>query len=198
MNKTLNLDMNHFGTFITSSDLNLDTIDSLNNFCNIINTENIFIFMSVIVVSLGSLILFSNRMGDKIKLFIDFRKFILMKNKVNNTKSFGLPIILNYLGVTIPGDEAEPIINLAFSVFTLSLIGLFCFLSIVGYLLSILIITNKYLEEKINSRPLFKKLVEYYKKSTLIYIGIDIIFCIFIFLFLIFNSLFILGISILK
>jgi hypothetical protein len=119
------------------------------------------------------------------------------QDNINNTKSFGLPIILNYLGITIPGDDAEPIINLAFSVFTLSLVGLF-FFSIVGYLFSILILNNKNLEEKINSRPLIKKSVEYYKKSSLFFIGIDIIFCIFIFLFLIFNSLFILGIFILK
>jgi hypothetical protein len=37
-------------------------------------------------------------------------------DKLKDTKFFGLPIILNFLGVTMPGDDAEPIIKLAFSV----------------------------------------------------------------------------------
>jgi len=117
---------------------------------------------------------------------------LIEKDRIKSRNSFSYIIILNLLGIKLP-EESGPIIDYAFSMFSLSLIGLLCFLNIVGYLTTILIINNKIFENKIESRPFIKKMVEYYKKSSLIYVGIEIILCLVIFIFLIINSLIVLG-----
>lgn len=200
MNNTFNLQMFQLplhvwegDNLINISDFNMNSIFDIYNFYNLINIDIDFIFVSVIVVtSLGSFIFL---IRDNIfKRFIEFIKFKNIITNINDKKGFGLVMILKYLDVQIPGEEAEPILNLAFVMFSFSLLGLFSFISIIGYLLTILVLNNKNLEEKINSRPRIKKMVEFYKKTTLLYIGIDIIFCLLIFLFFIFYGLFILGI----
>lgn len=124
-------------------------------------------------------------------ILIKYLKYRLFEYK--NCKSFSYILILNLLGVKLD-EGSEPIFEYAFSVFTLSLVGIFSFFSIIGYLISILVLNNRNIENKINSNRISKKLIEYYKKTSLLFVIIEIILCLFVFIILILNSLFILGI----
>ena len=116
-------------------------------------------------------------------------------NNYNNyNNAFILPFILNYFNISIP-DESTPFMNYAYGVFILSLICFVCFINVVGYMCSLLIINKYNLSEKY---PKFKKLINYYSKSSLIFVIIEIIFCIVILLSLIVSSLLILGVIIIS
>jgi hypothetical protein len=112
-------------------------------------------------------------------------------------KSFLYPLLLSYLGVSIP-SEAEPVLNYAFSVFTLSLIGLFCFINIMGYTLGIYYLEKLKIEDKTSSNRLLLKILKYFKRTSFLFLIIEIVLCLIVFLFLIVTSLFILGIPMFK
>lgn len=83
-----------------------------------------------------------------------FKKVLLLFNKIslnikyNNLRfSFSLPLILNYLKIDIP-ENAEPIINYSFGVFLLSLICLLCFINVIGYLSSIILLSKYNIDSK--------------------------------------------------
>ena len=136
------------------------------------------------------------------KLYVNFftfiqNKIILLYNKhiLNNTtsNSFGFLFVLNWLGVTLP-EEAEPIVQFAFSVFSFSMIILFCFINILGYFAALYILKIYKLQDKISAYPRFIKYLKFYEKSTFFWIAIEIIFILICLFLLIIFSLIILRI----
>lgn len=117
------------------------------------------------------------------KIIVLYHKHIL-----NNTtsNSFGFLFVLNWLGVTLP-EDAEPFLQFAFSIFTLSLITLFCFINILGYFAALFILKFYKLQDKISAYPRLIKYLKFYEKSTFFWIAIEIIlmlFCIFVLIIL--------------
>jgi len=107
----------------------------------------------------------------------------------NNTKYlFSFPFILTNLDINV--NDSDPMITqLAYGVFLLSLVALFCFINILGY------ITTYYLIQKGNYElkyPKLKRLIEHFKGVTLIYLIIEVLLCfICLILLIIFSILFI-------
>jgi hypothetical protein len=96
-----------------------------------------------------------------------------------------LKYILQVLDVKIP-EGSEQITNYAFGVFIFSLIALLAFINVLGYFLSLHLV-QRY--DIINKYPKLKFIVNYYEKSTLLFILIETIFCIGCLLFLIISAL---------
>ena len=118
------------------------------------------------------------------------------KVQINNRKyihhSFSLPLILGMLDID-PTQLNTNFSHYAYGVFLLSLIALFCLINIIGYMI-VNIIINKVDYEK--RYPRLSKIINYYKKMSLIYISIDIILCLICLLLLVFLSLSIVYIGI--
>lgn len=89
------------------------------------------------------------------------------KNKIR--QSFLFPFVLDYFGLTIP-ENSEPIIQYVFGVTILSLIALISFINVFAYLFIMYSMINYNLEKKY---PRFKRIINYYKKSSLIIIIIE-------------------------
>lgn len=91
----------------------------------------------------------------------------------NYSKSFSLPLILSYLDINIP-DNASTLTNWSFSVFLLSLIALICFINVLGFLFVYILIQKGNYELKY---PRLKKIINFYKKSSILYIVIESLIC---------------------
>jgi hypothetical protein len=104
----------------------------------------------------------------------------LYKNNLYS-QSFSLPIIFSSLDIKI-SDNASTLTQYSYSVFILSIVGLFCFINVLGFLVSYIFIQQGEYEKKY---PKFKKLINYYKKSTLVYAIIETLLCLTCFLLLI-------------
>lgn len=109
------------------------------------------------------------------------------KNKKKNLKIVNnfLPftLILSKLDVNIP-ENASSLLQLSYGVFLLSLIALVCFINILGYFIAYILVLRGDYE---NKYPRLKWYINYYKKTTIIYLILEIVFC-FIALFLLVSS----------
>jgi hypothetical protein len=100
--------------------------------------------------------------------------------------AFLLPFILNSLGKDITKDT-EPIVTYAFSMISLNLVVLFCFVNVFGYIFSLYLISKYDIEIKF---PKLKKYIYYYQKSTLFFIILETIMgFVFLIIIIIFNIL---------
>lgn len=79
--------------------------------------------------------------------------------------------------------------------FILSLIILSCFVNITGYFISIYLITKYKVEE---NYPKCTKIIRYFEKSSILFIIIEILLCIFCLILIIILNLGILSVFILK
>jgi|HubBroStandDraft_1064217.scaffolds.fasta_scaffold08865_6 putative copper export protein len=108
--------------------------------------------------------------------------------KINIKYLFSFPFILSNLDVNV--NNSDPVITqLAYGVFLLSLVALFCFINILGYIISY------YLIEKSNYRlkyPRLKIIIDYFRGVSLIYFIIECILCLTcLILLIVFSILFI-------
>ena len=94
-----------------------------------------------------------------------------------------LPFILSRVDPSILNSEFA---DFAYVVFLLSVIAIYCFINILAYFTSIIIIQNNDYELKY---PKLKRVINYYKKFSLVYIAIDVFFCMICLLMLIISSL---------
>ena len=109
---------------------------------------------------------------------------VLIKNKINRFKySYFLPFILSKVDSSILNSDIS---ELAYAVFLLSVITLYCLTNILLYFTSIIIIQQKNYELKY---PKLKTVINYYKKFSIVYISIEIFFCVVCLLMLIISSL---------
>ena len=95
-----------------------------------------------------------------------------------------LKYILQVLDIK-PPEGSEYLADLSFGVFILSLLALLSFLNITGYFLSLHLIqrydfTTKY--------PKFKKIVNFYEKSSLFLILMETLFCLGCLTFLVISA----------
>jgi hypothetical protein len=116
-------------------------------------------------------------------------KFYQVKDKVVYSYSFTLPLILSKLDIQI-SDTDTTLIKFSYGVFLLSLIGLLCFINIIGYMIVYVIIHRGDLEVKIQAKyPRLSKYITYYKNSNLIFAGLEVLFCLICLLMLVSGSL---------
>jgi hypothetical protein len=106
-------------------------------------------------------------------------------NRIKYSKSFSLAFILSQLDINTI-ENASKITQLSFSVFIFSLIALLCFLNVIGFLIAYIYIERKDYESKY---PRLKTLINYYKKSSLVFVIIEGIICLSCLLLLILFSL---------
>ena len=92
-------------------------------------------------------------------------------NQNNYRFSFALPFILSNISLS---ENANSVTRISFAVFILSIIALLCFINIVLYMTTYIIITKGDYE---NKYPKIKKLINFYKNTSLIYIFIEVLFC---------------------
>ena len=98
----------------------------------------------------------------------------IKKKKDNNYRSSWLfPIIFSKID-----EYNNP--DISYGVFLLSIIALICFINVIGFMIAYFFIQNKDYETKY---PKLKKIINYYKKTTLVYAIIEGLLC-FICLFI--------------
>jgi len=117
------------------------------------------------------------------------------KNKIKHSFSpspsplcGGLPLILSYLDINI-NETSSSITNIFTGIFILTLISILCFINVLGYLSVYIIIQahkDKDYEEKY---PKFIKIINYFKKSTILYIIIEALICLLSLMYILFISL---------
>ena len=96
-----------------------------------------------------------------------------------------LKYILEVLEIKVP-EGSESITNYAFGVLILSLVALFAFINVLGYFLSLHLIQRYDIK---NKYPKFIFIINYYEKTTLLFVLIETLFCIGCLLFLIITAL---------
>jgi hypothetical protein len=95
------------------------------------------------------------------------------------TGAYLLPFIFAKFNPNVSA-EAEPLISYSFSMFILSLLVLFCFFNIIGYIISIHLIDKYDVENKF---PYFKQYIKFYSSTSKFFLVLEIIIA---FVFLIF------------
>jgi hypothetical protein len=117
-----------------------------------------------------------------------------MKNN-NYRYSFSFFFLLNLLNISVP-ENAEPVINYSFGVFSLSILIFFCIINAFLSLFSLYFISKYDITVKLENYPKLIKIIKYYENSSLFYIFIEIIMALLFTLLIILSSLFFLGINI--
>ena len=114
---------------------------------------------------------------------------IIIINK-NYKTSWMLPFLLSNLGLE---ENINSNSDISYGVFLLSLIALICFINVLGLLSVHILIQKKDYETKY---PKFKKIINYYKNTSLVYVIIEALLCfICLFILILFSFLRIISIS---
>jgi len=109
-------------------------------------------------------------------LFFNMNTKLFAKSEIIKRKySYFLPFILAKYNHTISPDT-EPIISYSFSMFLLSLLVLICFFNIIGYILSIYLISKYDIENKF---PYFKRYIKFYSSTSKILLILEILIAFF-------------------
>lgn len=97
---------------------------------------------------------------------------VIINNKINTSEyknSFTFAILLSYLDLNIP-EDAKPISHFSVGILILSLLLLFSFTNVIGYLCSILLLKHYKIGDKY---PKLRKILTYFEKTTIFWIIID-------------------------
>ena len=133
----------------------------------------------------------------KYKKINNFKKIFLSKfvyKNLNTRQSLLFTLILDKLNINLP-EGASSHVNFAFGIFILSLICLFNFINVVGYLTSIYLLNKYDIETKF---PKFKKIIRYFEKRSLFWVFIEGLTCVIFLICIIIFSLIEIGIPVLK
>ena len=95
-----------------------------------------------------------------------------MKQQNNYQYSFILPFILSHIPEI--SENSRSIIQINYGILLISILALYCFLNIIFYLITYILIDKGGYE---NKYPKLKRIINYYKNINLIFIIIDIIIC---------------------
>lgn len=121
------------------------------------------------------------------------KKFYFAIKKKNVTYSLSLPIILSNLNINV-NDLDTNLSQLSYSVFILSLIALLCFINILGFMLTYILIQKSNWPLPEIKYPKLTKIINYYKKSSLIYLSIEVLLCFTcLFLLVLFSLLYLIS-----
>ena len=94
-----------------------------------------------------------------LKIKVAFRE----RGIVEGREKFILPFIFKHFNPENTNQNPEPIVTFAFSMFILSLIVLICFINVMGYIISLYLISKYNIDTKY---PKLNKYFKYYTKST--------------------------------
>jgi len=122
-------------------------------------------------------------------LFLYFKKICINSN-IKQSFLFGL--LLNKLNIdlnNLPVSDENSHFNFAFGIFILSLICLLCFINVVGYLTSIILIRKYDILGGACKFPKFKTIIRYFENASLIFIIIEGTLCLIILIFIVVMSL---------
>ena len=87
---------------------------------------------------------------------------------------------LSSLGINLNISEAShPFVLFAFSILILCVVCLLCVLTISGFLLGLYVTTNEKLVAKVSKYPLLLKVFNFYKKTRVFYLIIEILILIY-------------------
>lgn len=110
--------------------------------------------------------------------------------------SFFFATVLSFLNINIP-ENSPPFLELSFTVFTISIVVLFCFMNTIFYLTALLLVSKYNIESYFADYPRLVKFIKYYSKATYLYIIIEALACFIALLVLTLGSL-VLILTILK
>jgi len=109
--------------------------------------------------------------------------FKFKKNKIRHSFSlFGF--ILSQFNLNVD-DAASNFTQVSYGFLLLSLIALICFLNVIGYLITYILIQKGNYE---NKYPRLGKFINYYKKSTLLYVSVEAFLCLICLILMVFFS----------
>lgn len=100
-------------------------------------------------------------------------------------QSFSLPIILSSLNLNV-SDSDSTLTQLSFGVLILSLVALLCLINIGAYIVGYYLVNNGKYEVKY---PKLSRFITFYKKSTIFFLGLEILLCAICLLILVVFSL---------
>ena len=108
----------------------------------------------------------------------------------NYSYSFALPFILSKIDINA-SDLDTVLTKFSYGVLIISIVGLLCFINVFGYTLTYVFIQKGLKYE--NKFPTFlKKIINYYKNATLLFIVLEGILCLVCLVLLVYFSLLIL------
>ena len=98
------------------------------------------------------------------------------------THSFSLfGLIMSQLNLNVE-DTASNLIQISYGFFLLSLVALVCFLNVVGFMITYILIQQGNYEKKY---PQLNRFINFYKKSTILYVSIEVFLCLICLLLLV-------------
>lgn len=105
-------------------------------------------------------------------------KKIMEKNStiLKNDKfySFNLAWILSQFNLDIDESSSSQLVNFNYGVFLVSLVGLFCFINIIGYIIAYFLLQKVDYEK---NYPRLSKWIDRYKKFSYFYFCLDVTIC---------------------
>ena len=96
-----------------------------------------------------------------------------LNRNIKITQSFLFGFIFSQLDLNVD-DTASNLTQISYGFFLLSLVALICFINVIGFMITYIIIQQGNYEIKY---PKLSKIINYYKKSTLIYVSIEVCLC---------------------
>jgi hypothetical protein len=101
-------------------------------------------------------------------------KHFKLNRNIKITQSFSFfAFIFSQLNLNVD-ETASNLTQFSYGIFLLSLVALSCFLNVLGFMISYILIQQGNYEIKY---PKLKKIIHYYQKSTLVYVSIEAFLC---------------------
>ena len=154
--------------------------------------HNVYFFFSSIISTIFKKF---KKVGNRItiKLFTQYfynlpTLWVNCKNKLMG-QFFIFPMIINNVSSNVPSDS-DSLVRFCLASFILLLLGLFSFISIIGYFVSFYLL-QKY--DIYTKYPKFVRIIKYYEKMSLYHVIFQIIICLFVYVFLITINLILIG-----
>ena len=122
------------------------------------------------------------QLSNHVLLIINYFK---LNRNIKITQSFSLfSLILSQLNLNVD-DTASNLTQFSYGIFLLSLVALICFINVLGFMITYILIQKGNYEHKY---PKLSKIINYYKKSTLIYVSVEAFLCLVCLLLLVLFS----------
>lgn len=108
-----------------------------------------------------------------------------LKRNIKITHSFLFGFIFSQLNINVD-ETASNLTQISYGFFLLSLVALICFINVLGFIITYFLIQQGNYE---NKYPKWSKIINYYKKSSLVYVSIEAFLCLICLLLLVFFSI---------
>ena len=164
--------------------VNIELSNNLNEYISVYNKFNIKeggIFFLWLNCKIKNKYKFSSLLvWDKININIT-----LSGNKIKITQSFSIfSLILSLLNLNVD-DTASNLTQISYGYLLLSLVALICFINVLGFMITYILIQKGNYEQKY---PKLRKFINYYKNTTLLFVSIEAFLCLICLLLMVFFS----------